>query len=152
MGKGPTYAQLAEKRKWAAFHEAGHVVRAVAWQIPVRTVSLLSHPTVDPELGKFLLGTSTYRPPPGPDLTPLEVCIGLTICAAGEAAERRYRRGTRKRLRAREEADIVHAARGDRRNIQAHPPGTSRAGNVVADHVTGSRATRPVDEPYAETN
>src|SRR6266851_4041812 len=101
---------------WRAYHEAGHAVRAVAWQVPVASISIEFCAEPDPELGVFLEGSRSYRPVPDEDSSPLELRIGLTICAAGEAAERRYRLGRRRALTPAEEQAIVHAARGDHRN------------------------------------
>jgi hypothetical protein len=108
-----------DARRWQwihSYHEAGHVLRAVAWQIPVGEVSIL--PRGDGS--GLLVGTETFRRKPSADLGLQELYIGLTISAAGEAAERRYRRGTRTRLSTREEASVRHGARADHQTMQKY--------------------------------
>ncbi len=106
-----------QRRRWIhSYHEAGHVIRSVAWQLPVSEVSILARG----DGSKFLVGTGTFRSAPGPDVPLVDLYMGLCISAAGEAAERRYRLGTRKRLTAREEANVRDGARGDHENIRTY--------------------------------
>ena len=48
----PSNGALEERRAWAAYHEAGHAVRALQWQVPVVAISLYRNPEDDPELGR----------------------------------------------------------------------------------------------------
>jgi hypothetical protein len=110
---------MRDARRWRwihSYHEAGHVLRAVAWQIPVGEVSIL--PRGDGS--KLLVGTETFRRAPSADLGLQELHTAHTIAAAGHAPPRRYRRGSRTRLTAREEASVRHGARGDHQSLQEY--------------------------------
>jgi hypothetical protein len=110
---------LQQRRAWAAYHEAGHAVRALEWQVPVVAISMASNPEDDPELGRHLLGTQYLQP-----LLPNRASwfddhvLRICIASAGEAAEMRYRRGRRAELAEWEVEDIENAARFDRQTVR----------------------------------
>ncbi len=122
---GPVNSPLsADARVWAAFHEAGHAVRAAMWGYPIVSVSLdpIQGPA-DPELGRQIDG-AVHVGHPLAESGPNELMAEICIASAGEAAEAYARShgpvGEMWILSDAEEAMVVRGARFDHRNVRKY--------------------------------
>ena len=106
-------ATAAETRMWSAYHEAGHAVRAIAWQRPVAFV------TIEPDLAKLggdptATGAAVHLNAPPEDWSEVEIKEALCISIAGTVAEEKFRRGRRQCLLEWEVQHLEHGAGSDR--------------------------------------
>ncbi len=100
-------------RVWTAYHEAGHVVRAAFWGMPILTVS------IEPKPNGLTRGETLRWGIPRADLSTTELLANICIALAGEAAEWRFRRGRRADVRPGTTEYLRFVATGDHRNVQA---------------------------------
>src|SRR5260370_36101593 len=98
---------------WDAHHEAGHVVRAVAWQYPVELSTTEYWNALDDARHGFT-EHMTFHPS---KWTAFDYCKAICIATAGTVAEGKFRRGRRSILTEDETRDLAWSARGDNQDI-----------------------------------
>ena len=96
-----------------AHHEAGHVVRAVAWQYPVELSTIEYWNGVDARHG--FTDHMTFH---SSKWTAFDYCKAICIATAGTVAEEKFiRRGRRSSLTEEETRALAWRARGDNQDI-----------------------------------
>jgi len=128
-----------QQRMWDAHHEAGHVVRAVAWQYPVGLSTIEYWSGVDDARHGFT-DHMTFHPS---QWTSFDYCKAICISTAGTVAEEKFRRGRRSSLTEDETRDLAWSARADNQTIREF---RARISHEISDEAVTRWQIEHVDE------